>query len=337
MKRITIFSDGTWHSPDDGRATNVLRMARGVKPQAGGTKQVTFYDWGVGSDRKILPGGISGVGIDKNILDCYRFIVHNYDEGDELFFFGSSRGAYTVRSLAGLIRNCGLLTRPHADMIPAAFRLYRKRSKASGPNQPLAEAFRKKYAVADITPIKFIGVWDTVGSLGIPVPFWGTLNDLKFLFHDTEPSKIVQHARHAVSIDENREDFKPVLWSAKPSIDLLQVWFAGVHSDVGGGFKNRGLSDCASSWMVAEAAKFGLQLESHFVDSIEPKPSIKMHNQRRGIYLARDTYVRKITGPVHATVKERWDRNAYKYRQKGRPLKRLLNSVDGDWSQIDIV
>lgn len=337
MKRIAIFADGTWASPESGAATNVLRMTRAVKPEAGGTEQVAFYDWGVGTHRKKLTGGISGVGIDKNIMDCYRFIVHNYAAGDQLFFFGFSRGAYTVRSLAGFIRNCGLLKRPHANKIADAFRLYRKRTKASAPNEPEAVRFRSKYAVADIIPIEFVGVWDTVGSLGIPVPFWGTLNDRKFLFHDTEPSKIVQHARHAVSMDENRDDFKPVLWSDKPSIDLLQVWFAGVHSDVGGGYKNRGLSDCASRWMLDEASKFGLQFESHFIDSIDPRPSAKMHNARKGIYLARDSMVRDIEGPIHASAKERWQRNAHGYRRKGKALKRLLASVDDDWSRLEVI
>lgn len=337
MKRIAIFADGTWNSPEKGGATNVLRMTRAIQPEAGGAEQVAFYDWGVGADRKILAGGISGVGIDKNIMDCYRFIVHNYDAGDELFFFGSSRGAYTVRSLAGLIRNCGLLARPHADKIPEAFRLYRKRSDASAPNESEAVSFRRKFAVADVTPIEFVGAWDTVGALGIPVPFWGTLNDRKFLFHDTEPSRIVQHARHAVSIDENREDFRPVLWGNKPGVDIQQVWFAGVHGDVSGGYENRGLSDCACSWMVAEATNFGLQFEAHLVDSIKPKPSAKMHNERQGIYLLRDSIVRKIRGPVHSTVKERWYWNADQYRERGKPLKRLLASVDGDWNQIEVV
>ena len=92
-----------------------------------------FYDWGVGTDRKKIAGGISGAGIDKNIMDCYRFMVHNYNPGDELYFFGFSRGAYTVRSLAGFIRNCGLLKREHAQRIPEAYKLYRKRAKATGP------------------------------------------------------------------------------------------------------------------------------------------------------------------------------------------------------------
>ena len=123
MKRIAIFADGTWNSPEKGEATNVLQMARAVRPMGNGVEQVAFYDWGVGTDRKEMTGGISGEGIDKNIMDCYRFLVHNYHSGDKLYFFGFSRGAYTARSLAGFIRNCGLLKRRHAGQIPAAYRL----------------------------------------------------------------------------------------------------------------------------------------------------------------------------------------------------------------------
>lgn len=337
MKRIAIFSDGTWNSPQAGGTTNVLSMARAVKPDVAGTKQVVFYDWGVGTDRKKLSGGLTGAGIDKNIMDCYRFLVHNYEDGDELFFFGFSRGAYTVRSLAGLIRNCGLLRRKHARRIPAAFHLYRKRTRASGPNEPLPTRFRRDYAVADITPIEFVGAWDTVGALGIPVPFWGTLNAREFLFHDTEPSKIVQHARHALAIDENREDFAPVLWSDKPTVDVQQVWFAGAHSDIGGGYHERGLSDCASHWMLGEADKLGLQFEAHLVDIVHPDPGDKQHNERKGIYLARAEQQRTILGPVHRSVKQRWDLNAHNYRKKSKALNQLLDSVGGDWSKISIV
>ena len=337
MKRIAVFADGTWNSPEKGRATNVLRMARAIKPESDGTKQVVFYDWGVGTDRKKLSGGLTGAGIDKNIMDCYRFLVHNYDAGDHLFFFGFSRGAYTARSLAGFIRNCGLLKRKHANKIPEAFRLYRKRTRASGPNEPAPTKFRRDYAVADITPIEFVGAWDTVGALGIPVPFWGTLNAREFLFHDTEPSKIVQHARHAVSIDENREDFAPVLWSDKPNVDVEQVWFAGVHSDVGGGYRQRGLGDCAIEWMLSEANKFGLRFETHFLKAVVPDPTDKQHNERTGIYLVRGELVRGVHGPVHRTVKQRWDADAQKYRKKSKALKQLLSTVSGDWDRIDVV
>ena len=337
MKRIAIFADGTWNSPEQGGATNVLQMARAVQPEVNGIEQVAFYDWGVGTDRKKIAGGISGAGIDKNIMDCYRFIVHNYNDGDKLFFFGFSRGAYTVRSLAGFIRNCGLLKREHADQIPTAYRHYRSRSKVCIPDDPKMVKFRDDYAVANITPIEFLGAWDTVGALGIPIPFWGTLGEREFLFHDTEPSKIIQHARHAVSIDENRQDFEPTLWNEKPELDLQQVWFAGVHSDVGGGYDEPGLSHCASQWMLDEANGFGLEFESHFVDSLKPRPGAKQHNERKGIYRARPEFVRTITGPLHTSVKKRWNMDAHGYRKKSKALKELLHSVGGDWSKIEYV
>ncbi|MCF7980353.1 MAG: DUF2235 domain-containing protein [Pseudomonadales bacterium] len=334
MKRIVICADGTWNSPEQGNATNVLRVARAIRPRADKIEQISFYDWGVGTDRKKIAGGITGAGIDKNIMDCYRFIVHNYDPGDQLFFFGFSRGAYTARSLAGFIRNCGLLKREHADRIPEAFILYRKRTQSSSPSQKAAIQFRQAYAVADITPIAFVGVWDTVGALGIPVPFWGTLGEREFLFHDTEPSKIIQHARHAVSIDENREDFEPSLWSTKPGLDIQQVWFAGVHSDIGGGYSESGLSDCASDWIIKEASKFGLEFEPHLLNRIKPNPLDKAHNERKGLYLARRQIVRVINGPLHLSVKQRWDKNAHDYQDKCKALNRLLTSVNHDWSKI---
>lgn len=336
MKRIAIFTDGTWNSPERGGETNVLHLARGVKPDHDGAKQVAFYDWGVGTDRKKLMGGISGAGIDKNIMDCYRFLVHNFEPGDALYLFGFSRGAYTARSLAGFIRNCGILEREHAERIPEAYELYRRRSKASSPSAPDSVAFRRVYAWEDISPIEFVGAWDTVGALGIPVPFWGTLGERDFLFHDTEPSKIIRHARHAVAIDEVREDFTPTLWSPKPEIDLRQVWFAGVHSNVGGSYPDRGLSDHALQWIVREAQGFGLGFESHALDQIEPDHRGQLYNSRRGIYLARGKQERAIDGPVHVSVKRRWEDDVGDYRAKCKPLQRLLESVDGDWSRIEI-
>jgi len=337
MKRIAIFADGTWNAPDYGLPTNVLKMAQAVQPAAGGVEKVVFYDWGVGTDRKKLAGGISGAGIDKNILDCYRFLVHNYDPGDQLFFFGFSRGAYTVRSLGGLIRNCGLIRREHAEEISAAYSLYRKRSKASGPNAAEAVRFRKDYSVADITNIEFVGVWDTVGALGIPVPFWGTLGEKEFLFHDTEPSKIVQHARHAVSIDEDREDFEPTLWDDKAGMDIQQVWFAGVHSDVGGGYKEHGLGHCACQWMIQEAATFGLRFEHHLVNALRPDPRDLQHNERKGLYKLRGRVIRKIAGPLHSSVQKRWKVNADGYRDKSQALAQYLAAVGNDWSKLQIV
>ncbi|WJW75470.1 DUF2235 domain-containing protein [Thiohalobacter sp. IOR34] len=337
MKRIAIFSDGTWNSPERGEATNVLRLARGVRPRAGDIEQVVFYDWGVGTDRRKLAGGISGAGIDKNIMDAYRFLVHNYEPGDALFFFGFSRGAYTVRSLAGFVRNCGLLRREHADRIPEAYRLYRQRSRNSSPDAQRAVAFRARYAVADITEIEFVGAWDTVGALGIPVPFWGTLGEREFLFHDTAPSRIIRHARHALSIDENREDFEPTLWDAKPGLDIRQVWFPGVHADVGGGYPERGLADCAAHWMLGEAQRFGLMFEDHLLGGLRPDPLAPQHNERKGIYRARRETVRRIDGPLHRSARQRWEADVQDYRRRSKALAALLATVGGDWSQIELL
>jgi uncharacterized protein (DUF2235 family) len=338
MKRIAIFADGTWNSPEKDHTTNVLELARSIRPHASdGVEQIAFYDWGIGTDRKRITGGITGAGIDKNIMDCYRFLVHNFEPGDQLFFFGFSRGAYTVRSLAGFIRNCGLLGRVESGHIVDAYKLYRKRSSSSGPNAEKAVTFRKQHAIADITEIEFVGVWDTVGALGIPVPFWGTLGEKEFLFHDTEPSKIVRHARHAVSIDETREDFQPTLWDEKEGLDLQQVWFAGAHSDVGGGGDDRGLSYCACAWMVREAHGLGLEFEPHLKTWIKANPKASFRSSRRGIYRIRREAVREITGPLHASVKKRWQADTDGYRKKSKALSRLLESVDGDWSQLEVV
>jgi hypothetical protein len=129
MKKIIICADGTWQSPESDSVTHILRIARGIAPEdADGNKQIVFYDWGVGSSSDTLTGGITGKGIDKNILDCYRFLVHNYNAGDQLYLFGFSRGAYTVRSLgdyagqwlAREAEQCGLTFEPHVvdDLAP---------------------------------------------------------------------------------------------------------------------------------------------------------------------------------------------------------------------------
>ncbi|MCL5041556.1 MAG: DUF2235 domain-containing protein [Gammaproteobacteria bacterium] len=201
MKHIVICADGTWQSPESDTATHVLRLAESVAPvSASGVPQVVYYDWGVGSDGDRLSGGITGKGIDKNIQDCYRFVVHNYAPGDALYLFGFSRGAYTVRSLAGLIRNCGILRPEHAERVAEAYALYRGRGPSTSPARQKAADFRRAYAVADASRIHFVGVFDTVGALGIPAPFLGTLGSDRYLFHDTAPSSIINHARHAPAL-----------------------------------------------------------------------------------------------------------------------------------------
>lgn len=337
MKNIIVCSDGTWQSPESEAASHVLRIARGIAPEDNaGCKQVVFYDWGLGSDGNRLGAGITGQGIDKNILDCYRFIVHNYDEGDRLYLFGFSRGAYTVRSLAGLIYNSGILKREYAHHIEEAYRLYRHRGSVSAPGRERASDFRQRFAVADACRVHFVGVFDTVGALGIPAPFLGTLGTDRYLFHDTRPSRIIAHARHAVAIDENRQDFEPTLWTPTDGIDLQQVWFAGVHSDIGGSYTNHSLGDHAAAWMAREAGHCGLSLASHFHDRLAPDHAGRQHNEYKGFYRAmRRRVIREVEPVLHVSVRQRWDDAGVKYPSPA--LKRLLERVNGDWERVRLV
>lgn len=270
MKRLIICADGTWGSPETKHPSNVVRLTRaiasygfscGTPNEQAKDEQIVYYNWGIGTDADKHFAAITGAGIDKNIQDCYRFLVHNFALGDELFFFGFSRGAYTVRSLAGLVRNAGILKSNKAERIPEAYAMYRRRGRAASPDSLAAEDFRHQYCHADRTPLAFIGVWETVGTLGLPTPFWGSLNKRSFLFHDTALSSSVKTARHALALDERRSDFAPCLWQPKTGVDLKQSWFVGSHSDVGGGNANTALSTLPLVWLAGEAQSQGLRLD----------------------------------------------------------------------------
>ncbi len=338
MKKIVICSDGTWNSPEDEQATNVLRFARSIATRdRANKKQVVFYDWGIGTDRKKISGGISGSGIDKNIMDCYRFIVHNYDPGDKLYFFGFSRGAYTVRSLGGFIRNCGILKPEFAERIGVSYEYYRKRQPSTGPDHPKSKAMRAKYAWADRTQIEYLGVWDTVGALGVPITFFGLLDNAEYLFHDTSPSSIIRCARHAMAIDECRKDFPVTRWDKKPGIDLKEVWFAGVHSDVGGGYDddNR-LSEIPAAWIAREAEQRGLVFQDRLARSLSNQPGAIQHPQPTGIYKFRGKRYRRIETDdwVHVSVKERHRRLGRKW--KSPSFRKYFGALSEDWGNAQL-
>jgi uncharacterized protein (DUF2235 family) len=280
MRRLIVCADGTWNRPGettDGvpTATNVAKVASAIPPvDAAGVSQVVFYRTGVGtgntSDRVL--GGVFGAGLDDHIRDCYRFLVHNYLPDDELYFFGFSRGAYTVRSLAGLIRNCGILKRAFASEEDNAFEMYRDRGQAAHhPNGDEAAAFRASYS-QDSVPITCIGVWDTVGSLGLPIELFGFDTRSKYNFHDLTLSSRVKNAFHAIAIDERRKPFAPTLWE-QPVADfeknwLEQAWFCGVHSNVGGGYPDARLSDITLRWMIERVTdRCGLKFDQALVDA----------------------------------------------------------------------
>jgi len=320
-KRIVICADGTWNRPEKNLEkdfpTNVLRLARAIKPVGDDTiPQQVFYDWGVGSYYDPFIGGATGKGLHKNIMDDYRYIVQNYSPGDDIYLFGFSRGAYTVRCLCGLINNCGIIRRPDASLIQKAFNHYKRNGTAYAPRGKESVQFRKDHSHPS-RKITFVGVWDTVGAMGIPISFLGLFDD-KDEFYDTKIGRNVRVARHALAIDEHRRDFEPTIWMPRKNMDLQQTWFAGAHSDIGGSYKSGKdgslLSDNALDWMIKEAQQFGLTIETHLKQSIKKSPSATLHESRRSFYRVKETYYRPIDhgkGPIfiHRSVKSRWDQD----------------------------
>lgn len=318
-KRLVMCCDGTWNTADQSCPTNVTKLALGLADTAAdGTEQRVYYHRGVGTgpwDR--IGGGAFGVGLSQNVQDTYRFIVENYEEGDELWLFGFSRGAFTARSTAGLIRNSGVLKRQFEDRVPQAYALYRDRTQH--PRGVEAQLFRRSYSAEP--GIRCIGVWDTVGALGIPLsglPLVDAFNR-RWQFHDTTLSTRVENAFQALAIDEKRRPFEPTLWQQQPGAAgqrLEQVWFAGVHSDVGGGYPEGELADLALMWMVGRAESCGLTFRPDAFPAAEPPgrheeilpvrpdPMGTLHESRTGGYLLLPPLHRPIgeKDPVHEQV-----------------------------------
>ncbi len=275
-KNIALCFDGTWNKPVDpvsGKViqsdvpeddptenpenTNVVKIKRLMGPSA--PDQYVRYFNGVGTKwYDAASGGIAGAGLDDRIKLGYRRLAENFVPGDNIFLFGFSRGAYTARSLGGMIRKCGVLKGDQLDKLDDAFALYRRRDET--PDSPDAVQFRQ--ANSQQTDIHFIGVWDTVGALGIPLSLFKGINQELYSFHDTSLSAIIKNGFHAVAIDENRKQFSPTLWTGNPAPGqtIEQRWFVGAHSNVGGGYSDDRLSNIPLGWMCAKAAACGLRL-----------------------------------------------------------------------------
>ena len=331
MKRIAVFCDGTWNRPDsmeDGMPvqTNVVRLARSLAySSADGIEQRLYYDAGIGTSGSFLRrwfDGATGSGISRNILQAYRFLIGAYEPGDQIFLFGYSRGAFTVRSLAGLIRNCGILRHDAAHRVEDAYELYRSRSDTTSPRAEESVLFRRSNALEDVSPIHFIGVWDTVGSLGNPLLLNGFLSR-RNRFHDTQLSSKVRGAFHAIAIDEKRLHFKPTLWHRAVEMqgqELRQVWFVGAHGSVGGGLKKRGLSDISLAWMKEKAEQYGLAFDPIELNDNYLQPPFE---SKTGIYALLRDYHRPILkkepqGEKHESIHQR-ARDRYRDDPSYRP------------------
>ena len=375
MKRLVFCFDGSWNKLDAVYPTNVVLTAESVLPLASdGTAQVVFYDEGVGTDKnESFRGGAFGAGLVKNLADGYRFLIFNFSPGDEIYIFGFSRGAYTARSFAGLLNTCGVMLRKDASKVGEAIDLYKMRDKTDAYKERML-AFRRDhspYVVASDEEeawrgggkllrlaVTYIGVWDTVGALGIPARYaWFSWINKKHQFHDADLSPFVMSARHAVAIDERRLDFAPTRWE---NIDELnarrgkqtheadapyqQVWFPGVHGSVGGGGERRGLSDQTLEWVLDGARAAGLVLDTDRYSRVfEHRPDYREfidNSAKNGLlYKAMNAIAAGDRSPGPATLyeisvstKRRWldDAKNLKGGLRYRPgtLKALAEQLD---------
>jgi uncharacterized protein (DUF2235 family) len=280
MKRLIVCADGTWNERDQinkdtgrPRPTNVTKVARAIRSRsAAGVDQVVFYHDGIGTRDPLdhLTGGAVGTGMEQNIRTLYRFIVYNYEPGDELYLFGFSRGAFTVRSLAGFMHKIGLIHKDDDYYLPALYACY---EQAKGPGTPeWQKAFHNVHDVRPCPAITFVGVWDTVGALGAPGFLGQLLNPNKYKYHDVELNDRIGRAYQAVAIDERRRPFKPNLWHVQEGWrgEVEQAWFAGVHSNVGGGCAPDGLANEALHWIVEKAQACGLEVDADYLAFFRP-------------------------------------------------------------------
>ena len=295
-KNIVVCCDGTGNRGGKTRGTNVWRMFCAVDQHSDEPLQVTYYDDGVGTDDLHwlrLLGGAFGWGLSRNIRQAYAFLSLNYEPGDQVFLFGFSRGAFTVRSLAGMVLDIGLLTRDALLTASSRERTLRKLLRAHRSTGPGWKAWRLKRAhslggyrcepLRKDVDIHFIGVWDTVDAVGVPfdamkAPIkWGAgllgLRAWQFAKKTLHPK--VKHAFQALSLDDERKTFLPEIWKTKGDGDchcnerIEQVWFAGVHSNVGGGYPKDALALVTLDWMMQKAGTCGLRFSEGRLETVQ--------------------------------------------------------------------
>ena len=288
MRRLAVFLDGTWNTLNNN--TNVWRLKSLTAETA---EQRVYYSQGVGTRRgEAARGGITGWGIDDEIIEAYTWLIENFDDGDEIFIFGFSRGAYTARSLSGLICKCGILKLGaplSIEQLYARYRIYDAPtirsllSKELPKDASIEEQWLTKYSRP--TKVKLVGVWDTVGSLGLPLGS-AAPKVHKYRFLDTHLRLDNEYAFHALALDEHRKNFEPTFWTRtvktaqagapdRPIEHVEQRWFVGAHANVGGGYASDPLAQRPLKWLMDKAAGLGLVFRDQIViDTAQTAPLV---------------------------------------------------------------
>ncbi|MFQ5963260.1 MAG: DUF2235 domain-containing protein [Candidatus Scalinduaceae bacterium] len=324
VRNIVLCSDGTGSKGIQKRGTNVFKLYEAVdlhghRNDSGRPQQFAFYDDGVGTENlkllKIL-GGAFGWGLSKNVKQLYADLVRTYEKGDRIYLFGFSRGAFTVRTLAGLINTCGIIDREKLnsdaellDKVEMAYSKYRSKYRTfigkcfrEEYNEEWIVDFRNEHSVGD-EKIAFIGVWDTVDAVGVPIDelakFINTfIYRFKFVDSKLSSEEKVKKLCHALSIDDERLTFHPVMWDEEGEEDkedkkdsrIEQVWFAGVHSNVGGGYPKHGMSLISLDWMMSKAEQAGLRLTAKESKAEKAEPRLTTKDMLRFIDHDRELY-----------------------------------------------
>ena len=280
-KNIVVFSDGTGQEGGEGANTNIYKLFNMIEDRT--SQQISFYDPGLGTGWRKLSGNVGGAGISKNILECYTFIFENFEAGDQIYLFGFSRGAATVRSLTSFIHYFGIIPKSRPELIKQAYKIYKIENEPKRKRK--ADEFVSKHHTM-WTRIKFLGCYDTVAALALPIkPLSVLMNKIPGMQHKFQNFKLnetVENAYQALAIDDERKTFHPILWDpeALPYQTIKQVWFCGMHTDVGGGYDEQELSDIPFSWMKEMAVNHGLLIYSSNSISINGNPNGYMHNSR---------------------------------------------------------
>jgi len=280
-KKIILCADGTWNTPhgpaEMPNDTNVRKLYLLLKDDP---SQLKYYDSGVGTDGTPFEhffGGTMGEGLFQKVQDGYAFLSYVWDQGDDIFIFGFSRGAYTARSLAGLIASFGVPTKNLDNLtVKSIFAAYRITDHEQ--RQAAKANLLDQYALASVN-MRMVGVWDTVGALGIPAHLFSDFDQARYGFLDTGLNPCIQNAYHAISLDERRSQFSPTLWTNQDGsprdndAQLKQVWFPGVHCDVGGSYAACQLSNITLRWMLDNAKACGLLFDDAAIEKcFAPKP-----------------------------------------------------------------